>query len=153
MSESQSKGEISSGEDVNVGQFVSKSRLVTCESAFFVNKLVEVFQKERKANQRLKVSRLYDRAAEISSFHEEKYLHILRQVTTEDWRKAELHCIKKEDCLMNIDLQRKQRAEEEATQALDEDQNDDYVPNSSKNEDNDNSFFSDNSWLDDVLNE
>jgi hypothetical protein len=76
MSESQSKGEISSGEDVNVGQFVSISRLVTCESAFFVNKLVEVFQKERKANQRLKVSRLYDRAAEISSFHEEKYLHI-----------------------------------------------------------------------------
>ena len=66
MSESHSDHEISSGEDVDAGQFVSKRRLVTSESAFFVKKLVEVFTKEKKAKQRFKVSRPYDRAAEIS---------------------------------------------------------------------------------------
>ena len=66
MSESHSDHEILSGEDVDVGQFVSKRRLVTSESAFFVKKLVEVFTKEKKAKHRFKVSRPYDRDAEIS---------------------------------------------------------------------------------------
>ena len=66
MSESHSDHEKSSEEDVDVGQFVSKRRLVTSESAFFVKKLVEVFTKEKKAKQRFKVSRPYDRAVEIS---------------------------------------------------------------------------------------
>ena len=75
-------------------------------------------------------------------FVEDHGRQILRQLTADDWRKAELHCIQEEDRLMNIDLRRNQRAEEEAAQAaVDEDQDDDYVPNSSQNEDDDNSFF------------
>ncbi len=69
MSESQSNHEISSGEDVDVGQSASKRRLVTSESAFFVKNLVKVFQKEKKVTNCFKVSRPYDRAAEISVFH------------------------------------------------------------------------------------
>jgi hypothetical protein len=74
------------------------------------------------------------------SLIEDQGRHIMRQVTAEDRRKAELHCIKEEDPMMNSDLLRNQRAEEEAFQAaVDEDQDDDYVPNSSQNED-DNTF-------------
>ena len=159
MSESQSKGERSSGEDVNVGQFVSKSRLVTSESAFFVKKLVEVFTKEKKAKQRIKVSRPYDRAAEISvlqvsclkknsNFCRFSCPHCKSNMQCSSWSLPRYHR------LSNIDLRRNQRAEEAAAQAVvDEDQDDDYVPNSSQNEDDDNSFFSDSSCLNDVFHE